>query len=306
MKLDRLLGITFYMLNHHKATAGELSERFEVSRRTIYRDIESLTQAGLPLYTQKGTDGGIFLMEGYRMDSGTLTKTEIREILALLQGAQHMLTPSGVKVAADKLSILTGQEGGPTEIALNFSAMPWQAHASIENAWRLIQAAIKSCKLISFTYINSRGQCSHRTVEPMTLVFRALNWYLYGFCRMKGEYRLFRLSRMMDVHCGQEDFARREKEWEDSFFLGDMIDTPGTRVRLLIDPAAAHKAMDLFSPESLQWLPDGTIDADIMWPINDSFDSMVLSYGPYMQVISPEWVRDRIRELLQKIKNYYQ
>lgn len=305
MKLDRLLGITFYILNHRRATAGDLAERFEVSRRTIYRDIESLAQAGLPLYTQKGTDGGIFLMEEYRMDSGTLTKTELKEILAVLQGAQHMLAPAGVKVAADKLSILTGEKGGPTQIAMNFSAMPWQAHASVERTWRLIQEAIESSRVLAFTYINSRGQRSQRSVEPMTLVFRALNWYLYGFCRTRQGYRLFRLSRMLDIRIEEGTFVRRDKEWEDSFFLEDLLDDPGTLVRLSIDPAAAHRAMDLFSPESLTWLSDGTIQADIYWPIGDSFDSMVLSFGPYMRIISPVWVRDRIRDVLEKIRQQY-
>lgn len=304
MKLDRLLGITFYMLNHRRSTAGDLSERFEVSRRTIYRDIESLAQAGLPLYTQKGTDGGIFLMEGYRMDSGTLTKTELKEMLTVLQGAQHMLGPPGVKVAADKLSIL-GAQDGPTQIAMNFSAMPWQSHAALQRSWQVFRQAIETRRTVSFTYINSRGQRSQRTVEPMTLVFRALNWYLYGFCHVKDEYRLFRLSRMLDPIADEETYIRRDREWQDHFFLEDLPDNPGTAVRLLINPKAAHRAMDMFSPDELTWLDDGTIQADISWPMGDSFDSMVLSFGPYMRVLSPPHVRDHIRDVLEEIKQSY-
>jgi predicted DNA-binding transcriptional regulator YafY len=304
VKLDRLLGITFYMLHHRRATAAGLAERFEVSRRTIYRDIESLAQAGLPFYTQKGTDGGIFLMEGYRMDSGTLTKTEIKEILALLQGAQHMLAPAEIKVAADKLSILADQ-GGPVQIAMNFSAMPWQANTAIQRSWQVIRHAIETQHTVSFTYINSRGQRSRRQVEPMTLVLRALNWYLYGFCRGKEDYRLFRLSRMIDTVEDPTPFSRRDKEWQDNFFLEDMLMSPTEPVRLLIDPPAAHKAMDLFCPEELTLLPDGSLQVDIRWPVGDSFDAMVLSFGPYARVVSPDWVRDHIRDVLEKIQTYY-
>ena len=304
MKLDRLLGITFYMLNHRRAIAGDLAERFEVSRRTIYRDIEALSQAGLPMYTKKGTDGGIFLMEGYRMDSGTLTKTELTEMLTVLQGARHMLAPQGVKVAADKLSIL-GAQDGPTQIAMNFSAMPWQSHAALQRSWQVIRDAIETRHTVSFTYINSRGQRSSRTVEPMTLVFRALNWYLYGFCRVREDYRLFRLSRMLGAAATEDTFARRDREWQDYFFLEDMPGTPGEAVCLLIDPRAAHKVLDMFSPDELTWLPDGTIRADINWPMGDSFDSMVLSFGPYMRVLSPPYVCDHIRDVLEQIKQSY-
>lgn len=304
MKLDRLLGITFYMLNHRRSTAGDLAERFEVSRRTIYRDIESLSQAGLPLYTQKGTDGGVFLMEGYRMDSGTLTKTELKEMLTVLQGAQHMLAPPGVKVAADKLSIL-GAQDGPTQIAMNFSAMPWQSHAALQRAWQVFRGAIEARRTVTFTYINSRSRRSHRTVEPMTLVFRALNWYLYGFCRVKGEYRLFRLSRMLDPVANEETYTRRDREWQDYFFLEDMPDTPAESVSLLIDPRAAHRALDMFCPDELTWLADGTIRADIRWPMGDSFDSLVLSFGPYMRILSPPYVCDHIRDVLEQIKQSY-
>ena len=304
MKLDRLLGITFYMLNHRRSTAGELAERFEVSRRTIYRDIDSLAQAGLPLYTQKGTDGGVFLMEGYRMDSGTLTKTELKEMLMVLQGAQHMLAPQGVKVAADKLSIL-GAQDGPTQIAMNFSAMPWQSHTALQRSWQVFREAIETRHTVTFTYINGKGQRSRRTVEPMTLVFRALHWYLYGFCHVKDEYRLFRLSRMLDPIADEETFVRRDREWQDTFFLEDMPETPGEDVTLLIDPRAAHRAMDLFTPGELTWLDDGTIRADIRWPMEDSFDSMVLGFGPYMRVTSPGWVRDHIRDVIDTVKRQY-
>jgi len=304
VKLDRLLGITFYILNHRRATAGDLAERFEVSRRTIYRDIDALAQAGLPLYTQKGTDGGIFLMEGYRMDSGTLTKTELKEMLMVLQGARDVLAPPGVKVAADKLSIL-GAQDGPTQIAMNFSAMPWQSHAALQRSWQVFREAIETRRTVTFTYINSRGQRSHRTVEPMTLVFRGLNWYLYAFCRVKDEYRLFRLSRMLDPIANAETFTRRDREWQDHFFLEDMPETPAELVTLQIDAKTAHKALDLFSPEELSWQEDGSIRADIRWPMGDSFDSMVLSFGPHMRVLAPDHVRAHIRDVVSQINRYY-
>ena len=200
MKMERLIGILSILLQREKVTAPELAEQFEVSRRTIQRDIESLCRAGIPISTAQGAGGGISIMEGYRVDRTVLTAPEMQAILA---GLRSLDSVSGTRRYAQLMEKLSAGTGG---------LVPGGAHMLIDlSSWyktslppkiELIQSAIEQHRAIRFTYFSPKGE-SKRTVEPFYLVFHWSTWYVWGWCRMREDFRMFKLNRMTDLTAGE-------------------------------------------------------------------------------------------------------
>ena len=206
MKLDRLIGILSLLLQREKVTAPELAERFEVSRRTIQRDLEALSKAGIPLVTTQGAGGGISIMEGYRVNRTVLTAPEMQAILAGLRSLDSVSGTRRYDQLMEKLS------------AGSHTLAPGNAHVLIDLAsWykdslapkiEALRGAMDDHRVVCFSYF-APGRESQRTVEPYYLVFHWSAWYLWGWCRSREDFRLFKLVRMTELSVGEE-FAPRE------------------------------------------------------------------------------------------------
>ena len=200
MKMERLIGILSILLQRERVTAPELAEQFEVSRRTIQRDIESLCRAGIPIATAQGAGGGISIMEGYRVDRTVLTAPEMQAILA---GLRSLDSVSGSRRYAQLMEKLSAGTGG---------LVPGGAHMLIDlSSWyktslppkiELIQSAMEQHRTIRFAYCSPKGE-SARTVEPYYLVFHWSTWYVWGWCQSRKDFRLFKLNRMTDLAAGE-------------------------------------------------------------------------------------------------------
>ena len=200
MKLDRLIGILSILLQQEKITAPELADRFEVSRRTIQRDIESLCRAGIPIATAQGSGGGISILEGYRVDRTLLTAPEMQGILA---GLRSLDSVSGTRRYAQLMEKLCAGAGtlvpGSAELLIDLSS--WYKD-SLAPKIELIQGAIRQRRTVRFCYFSPKGE-SRRTVEPYYLVFHWSAWYLWGRCQTREDYRLFKLNRMTELAAGE-------------------------------------------------------------------------------------------------------
>ena len=206
MKMERLIGILSILLRREKVTAPELAEQFEVSRRTIQRDIESLCRAGIPISTTQGAGGGISIMENYRVDRTVLTEPEMK---AILTGLQSLDSVSGTRRYAQLIKKLSAGTGG---------LIPGGAHMLIDlSSWyktslppkiELIQRAIEEHHTIRFTYFSPKEE-SIRTVEPYYLVFHWSAWYVWGWCLVREDFRLFKLNRMTELVSGEPFPPRR-------------------------------------------------------------------------------------------------
>ena len=201
MKLDRLLGILTTLLRNDKVTAPYLAEKFEVSRRTINRDIEALCQAGIPVITQQGSGGGICIAEGYKLDKSLLTPDELSGIIAGLKGMGSVMDQSYMEQTLDKLSAgkektVPLQEPVVIDLASHYKG-------SLTEKIRLIKSAIQESHLVEFDYYYEKG-VSRRQVEPYLVVYQWTSWYLLGYCREKEDWRLFKLMRLWDLHSCKE------------------------------------------------------------------------------------------------------
>ena len=212
MKIDRLIGILSILLQEEKTTAPELAERFEVSRRTINRDIEDLCKAGIPIRTAQGTGGGISIMDGYRMDRTILTSKDMQMILAGLRSLDSVSGSNYYSQLMEKIQ--TGSSefiSGKDSVLIDLSS--WYRESLVPKI-ETIQDAIGDRHLISFRYYAPSGE-SERTVEPYYLVFRWSSWYLWGWCADRKDYRLFKLNRMDKVAETDKEFICRDAPMPD-------------------------------------------------------------------------------------------
>ena len=205
MKIDRLIGILSILLQREKVTAPYLAEKFEVSRRTINRDIEDICKAGIPLVTSRGPGGGISIMEGYSMDRTLITSGEMDAILAGLRSLDSVSRSARYRLLMDKLAL--GKQDLISSDSSILTPSSWYRQ-SLAPKIHLIQEAAETRRHIRFTYYSPMGETS-RTIEPYLLVFQWSSWYVWGFCLMRQDYRLFKLNRMVDLECCQEVFDKR-------------------------------------------------------------------------------------------------
>lgn len=206
MKIDRLIGILSILLQKEKVTAPMLAEKFEVSRRTINRDIENLCKAGIPIVTTQGQNGGISIMEGYRMDRTLLTSSDMQSILAGLRSLDSVCGSNKYQQLMEKLSagnssILSSNN----HILIDLSS--WYK-SSLAPKIELIQDAIGQHALIVFSYCGPTGE-GNRTIEPYLLMFQWSSWYVWGFCTQREDYRLFKLNRITELERTAEIFTPR-------------------------------------------------------------------------------------------------
>lgn len=298
MQISRLFEIVYILINKKTVTARELSEHFEVSQRTIYRDIETLCQAGIPIYTSKGKGGGISLLEHFVLNKSVLSEQEQREILAALSGFQAA-TNTDTQQVLHKLDALFGSKGSDW-IEVDFSN--WNSTEEDKSKFNQIKEAILSRNVLSFRYFNSYGSESNRTLEPYKLIFRGQAWYLYGFCRDKKDMRFFKITRIRDLRVEQEVFLPAsipEKISEDPVTA---VSKPKLPVFLKIDARMGFRVYDEFPPEQIQRDTDGSFLVHANFHTGGWLTGYLMSYEDCLEVLEPLELREELR---QKYKNIF-
>ena len=297
MKMERLIGILSILLQRDKVTAPELAEQFEVSRRTIQRDIESLCQAGIPIATAQGTGGGISILKGYRVDRTVLTTPEMQAILAGLQSLDSVSGTRRYAQLMEKLS--TGSGGRDSHILIDLSS--WYK-TSLSPKIEAIHSAIRQHLTIRFTYFSSR-ETAVRTIEPYDLVFQWSSWYVWGWCQTRQDFRLFKLNRMTDLVPG-EPFTPRPAPPPD--LSAERIFPAKYQVTVLFDPACRWRLVEEYGPDSFTAQPDGRLRFTWGFPDADSVLSWVLTFGEGAELTEPEELRLRLAALTATLAQRYQ
>jgi predicted DNA-binding transcriptional regulator YafY len=300
MQINRLFEIVYILLDKKTITARELSEHFEVSVRTIYRDIDTLSIAGIPIYTNKGKGGGISLIEDFVLNKSVLSEKEQNEILMSLQSLNAMKFID-VGPVLKRLSTIFNKES-TNWIDVDFSQ--WGSDDSEKEKFNIIKTAIISTKMVSFDYFSSYGEKTLRTVEPLKLVFKGQGWYLYGFCRLKGEFRIFKITRIKNLGLLNETFKREIPIdiWGEGnkSYKNKMV-----TLILKIDKRMAYRLYDEFDQENIVKNSDGSFTATTTFPDGDWIYGYVMSYGEYAEVLEPKDIREIIKRKFEEgLKKY--
>ena len=291
---NRLFEIVYILLQKKKTTAKELADRFEVSTRTIYRDIETLSTANIPIYASKGKDGGIGLLDKYILNKTILSEEEQNQILFALQGMKKV-KGQDEKDILEKLSILFNKEINDW-IKIDFSN--WGNVQ--EERFDIIKSAILNKQLIGFTYYNSNGEESKRIVEPLQIWFKDKSWYLVSYCKLKQDYRIFKIARIKEVKMLQEHFERELPKEENEQYNFKIIE-----LELEINKAMTYRVYDEFESKEITKKEDGNFIIKVKYPENEWVYGYILSFGEHAKVLSPSYAKNIIKDKLQKtLKNY--
>ncbi len=298
MKENRYFQMIYLLLDKGQMTAPELADYFEVSIRTIYRDIDILSSAGIPIYATQGKGGGIAIQDSYVLKKSLLSEQEQKQILMALQGIR-VLEDEQINMLLSKLSgVFQRQQGNWLEI--DFST--WTKSGAGKHNFQLLQSAIWKSRIVSFSYYSGKGEQTKRIIEPHKLVFKTSDWYLYGYCTLRKDFRFFKLTRIRDLKLQDAEYMRETPEH--IFERSDEFEMKTVQVTLLFDAGMSHEVYEKFD-EEVSEQEDGSLLVTTILPDNELLYSYVLSCRERVEVLSPPYVRDNVRKRVGKMLEIY-
>lgn len=287
MKTDRLLGILAVLLQHDKTTAPELARRFEVSRRTINRDMEDLCRAGIPVVATQGCGGGFSIADGYKIDKTLFTKDELQTVLAGLRGMDSVFDGSVLTGLLEKLS------GGERHvIAEDMIIIDLASHyqASLTPKIELIKNAVQTKHILSFRYCYEKGEAERR-IEPYRLLFKWSSWYVFGFCLDRQDWRLFRLNRLWNLQMKKETFASRNIPQEKLSF-DDYFTKSSIHLKAVFEESKKYRLIEEYGIDSFSTCKDHRLYFEHDFAGYENMREWIFSFGDRVSVLAPKELQD--------------
>lgn len=296
MQESRLFKIVYHLLDKGQATAPELAEKFEVSVRTIYRDIDALSEAGIPIYAEAGRNGGIHLMNDFVLDKAVLSEEEKQEILTALQSINFTKNISSSQTL-QKLSAIFNLS---SENWLEVDFSRW-GNKGIENEkFELLKSAVVHQKCVKITYANSYGTISERIVQPLKMSYKSMSWYLKAYCTEKQDYRIFKLTRIIDLEVLADSF-RKSSFPELDEALGQTYNT----IILGFPQNMSYRVYDEFDKTQVTRQENGDLIVSAHMPEDEWLIGYLLSFGTQVDIIEPAYLREIVAEQAKKIYEKY-
>ena len=308
MKVDRLVSMIMILQEKRRVGAQELAAMFEVSPRTVYRDMEAINQAGIPVRSIPGVGGGFEIMPGYKVDRKAFSADDLSALLMGLNSLSGVMQGDALTHALAKVrSFIPAEQARAIELKASqvcIDPRPWMGGGHIAQHLDTIKEALQQSRLLSFTYTDGHGNRTERTVEPVQLVLKSNHWYVHAFCRSRNAFRLFRLSRMSELHMLDEAFALRDCP-KPTLELDELPEALQTDIRLRVHASGLDRVLDFCPPERVT--PDGTEHYLVNYPFieRDYFYDMLLSFGDKCVCLAPEHVRDELRCRIQRMARIY-
>ena len=308
MKVDRLVSIIMTLLNKERIGAQELADMFEVSPRTIYRDIDAINMAGIPIRSISGVGGGFEIMPEYKIDKNVFSTADLLAILMGLSNLSNMIQSDElVNVLAKIKSFIPADRAKDIEIKknqINIDLSSWSGNRNIQPYLQMIKTAIEDYKQISFGYIAHHGNKTVRTVEPYQLVLKSSHWFFYGYCYHRNAYRLFRLSRMSELQIEQKTFVPRDYQ-QPILDFETIIETMQEEIKIRIHKSVLDRVLEFCTCE--HFLPDGDEHYIVDFPFleNEYYYDILLSFGDKCECLEPLHIREKMKQKIQNIAAIY-
>ena len=300
MKIDRQIGILSILLQRHAVTAPYLADKFEVSRRTINRDIEDLCKAGIPIETKQGVNGGISIMEQYKMDRTLFTSAEMQDILAGLRSLDSVNGTNRYGKLMEKL--LMGSSDfmvGDQSVLIDLSS--WYKD-SLSLKIELIRKAIDDCRELIFLYYAPKGECERR-IEPYYLIFRWSSWYVWGWCEKRRDFRLFKLNRMEELCLSESTYVKRAAPMPN--LSNERIFPGGIRVKALFDAGCKWRLVEEFGADSFEEQEDGHLLFKADYTDEENLITWLLSFREQVEILEPKHIRDEMVAIIRRMEEIY-
>lgn len=307
MKLERLISIIYRLLNNEIVSASELAARYKVSQRTIYRDIDIICAAGIPVVSYQGANGGYGIMEAYKMDKSLLGSYDVASLVTVLNSLSRVFKDDRAAETIHRLQTVDNGDRAPT---MTMDIGSWGVY---NDFLRLLRTAIIECFVVKFEYINAKNERAARVVEPVNLSYKFNTWYLYGYCRTRKDYREFKLSRIAELDSTEEKFHNkhdvRSEETERPYRMYDRT----VEIVLRVSANSLAHSLDVFPEAERRFDEDGSltlvlrVSRDTRDPPYEWVVSRILSFGTGIEVIEPpelrQYVKERIEQMLERYRD---
>lgn len=308
MKIDRLVSIIMILLEKERIGAQELADMFEVSPRTIYRDIDTINMAGIPVCSVPGVGGGFEIMEKYKIDNKVFSTADLSAILMGLSNLSTMIRGDELVNALAKVkSFIPADRAKDIELKVNqihIDLSPWIGNRNIQAYLEIIKTALLESKLLSFEYSDRYGNKTTRTAEPYQLVLKSNHWYWQGYCLKRNDFRLFKISRISNLQILEESFTPRDYQ-KPILDFEDIIATMQKTIKIRIHKSVMDRVLDFCSYE--HFLPDGKEHYIVSFPFieNDYYYNILFSFGNKCECLEPLHIRTEMKRRIQDIAALY-
>lgn len=310
VKTERLLGIIMILLDRKQISATKLAELFEVSVRTIYRDINSLSEAGVPVTALPGVNGGIQIMDNYKIDKHFFTSTDITSLLIALESLSSNVSAVQANQTAEKIKTLVpdhlSEEIKLKSHQISIDLTPWTSNQPLQPFLETIKSGMERHQLLRFDYSDNQGMKTTRTVEPYRLVLKEISWYLQAFCLERNDFRTFKLSRISHLDLLEKAFTPREfqpKPLGKEPFYGKKW----TTITLKVTYKVMEQLVDKFG--QLDFIETPEVDKIIVeFPfMEDDFGyHLLMGFGNQCECLGPDHVRDELKRRFEELLHIYQ
>lgn len=296
MKDNRLFRILYYILEKEKVTANELADKFEVSVRTIYRDIDSISSVGVPIFTTQGKGGGIKIDNEYILNKSLFDTNEKEEIIAALQGLEKT-NKSYKSELITKLSALFKIKNS-NWIEIDFTS--WGSNNTYQDLFNALKTVIINKNIISFSYNSSKGEKINRKVKPIRLLFKEQDWYLYAFCLLRNDFRYFKLSRVKDLELLAINY---EDNFENIVLKREIKYENTVNIKLKFNKSVAFRVYDEF--KAIVEDKKGNLYVEMKIPNNYKLYNYIFSFGANVEILEPKEIRNQLKNMINKIAKKY-
>lgn len=297
MKDNRLFRILYYILEKEKVTANELADKFEVSVRTIYRDIDSISSVGVPIFTTQGKGGGIKIDNEFILNKSLFDANEKEQIIAALQGLEKTNEAYKSELIT-KLSALFKIKNS-NWIEIDFTS--WGSNNTYQDLFNTLKIAIINKNIIFFSYISSKAEKINRRVKPIRLLFKEQDWYLYGFCLLRNDFRYFKLSRIKDLEVLAINY---EDNFENEVLKKELKYENIVNIKLKFDKSVAFRVYDEFN-EAIVEDEKANLYVEIKIPNNYKLYNYIFSFGANVEILEPEEIRTQFKNMINEIAKKY-
>lgn len=308
MKIDRLISIIMVLLEHKKISAAKLAEMFEVTSRTIYRDIKTINSAGIPIITYPGVNGGIGIMEQYKIEKKLFTLSDITALLLGLGSIPSSMSSEEVLNAMAKIKGLIPAEQirdielKSSQITIDHTS--WLGNKKQNLDLDEIKTALNENRLISFEYSTQNDTKSKRKIEPYRLLLKNSNWYIHGYCTNRNDFRIFKLSRISSLEMLEETFIPREFDYN-SLDMSINIKKKSISIKLLIDESVRDLVIGFCGEENIESYGNNKLLVHFPFIEEDHWYSMILRLGDKCECLEPENIRLEIIRRVENLLNIY-
>lgn len=309
MKVDRLISIIMVLLDKDRIGAQELADLFEVSLRTIYRDIDAINMAGIPVCSIPGVGGGFEIMPGYKIDKNVFSTADLSALLMGLSSLSGMVQGDEMAHALAKVrSFIPSDKAKDIELKVNqicIDLSPWMGSGNTQSYLEMIKAALQENKVLSFEYIAHHGNKTARMVEPYQLVLKGSHWYFQGYCLKRNDFRLFRLSRMSNLQVQEDIFTPRVYQ-KPILDFAETLETMQIKIKLRVHKSVIDRVLDFCSYEC--FTPDGIEHYIVNFPFieNDYYYNILFSFGNQCECLEPLHIRTEIKRRLHDMAALYE